>query len=276
MLKKLRWKFVFINMVIVALMLVVILGLVCHFTRADLENQSRSLVRDSAQAALQHGYPEPGGNQRIPCFTLRINAMGIVTARGNAYYDLSDEAFLQALLQAVFERGQTEGILPEYSLRYHVASGFGEQYIAFVDISGEQATMAALLRTGILIGCFSMVIFLVISLLLARWAVRPVEKAWQQQKQFISDASHELKTPLTVIMSNAELLHAEQCDEGSRQRFAAAVLTVSRQMRKLVEGLLELTRADNGQICQSFAELDLFELVSNTLLVHEPVLYEQS
>jgi len=275
MLKKLRWKFVLINMFIVTVMLIVILGLVSHFTRADLEKQSRTTVRDAAQAALQLGHPEPSGDQRTPCFTLRINALGMVTARGSAYYDLSDEEFLQTLLQAVYEGGQTEGVLENYQLRYAVASGFGEQCIAFVDISGQQATMAALLRTGVLIGCVSLVAFLGISLLLARWAVRPVEQAWQQQKQFVSDASHELKTPLTVIMSSAELLRTEQCDDESRLRFADSILTVSHQMRKLVEGLLELARADNGQIRKAFRVLDISELVSHTLLPHEPVLYEQ-
>ena len=53
-----------------------------------------------------------------------------------------------------------------------------------------------------------MLLLLGVSILLARWATRPVEKAWRQQRQFLSDASHELKTPLTVILSNAELLQS--------------------------------------------------------------------
>lgn len=56
----------------------------------------------------------------------------------------------------------------------------------------------------------------------------------------MADASHELKTPLTVIMTNAELLNSPDFDEARRSQFAAHILTMSRQMRRLIEEMLEL------------------------------------
>jgi signal transduction histidine kinase len=82
--------------------------------------------------------------------------------------------------------------------------------IVFSDISSEISTMQSLLRNCILIGLLAFFSFLLISILFARWAVKPVEDAWNQQRQFVSDASHELKTPLTVILTNAELLKSGQ------------------------------------------------------------------
>ena len=73
-----------------------------------------------------------------------------------------------------------------------------------------------------------------------------MERAWQQQRQFVSDASHELKTPLTVIMTNAELLQGREDDRESQMQFSSNILTMSRQMRALVEQMLELARADSG------------------------------
>ena len=95
-------------------------------------------------------------------------------------------------------------------------------------------------------------IFFVISIFLANWAVKPVEEAWNKQKQFIADASHELKTPLTVITTNAELIKSE-ADNADKNKFTDNILVMSRQMRGLVESMLEIARLDNGNIKKEFA-----------------------
>lgn len=74
--------------------------------------------------------------------------------------------------------------------------------------------------------------------------MRPVEEAWAQQKQFVADASHELKTPLTVLLANAELMCAEGSTPCEQQALARGTLAAARRMRSLVEKLLELARAD--------------------------------
>ena len=115
---------------------------------------------------------------------------------------------------------------------------------------------------------------MLISWLLARWAVKPVETAWQQQRQFVADASHELKTPLTVIMTNAELLNSPDFDETRRSQFAAHILTMSRQMRQLIEEMLDLARTDSGQSTLIFSQVDLSRLISDAVLPFEPVFFE--
>lgn len=145
--------------------------------------------------------------------------------------------------------------------------------LVFADVSRERATMAHLTQTCILAGCLGFGAFLLISLFLARWAVRPAERAWAQQKQFVADASHELKTPLTVIMTNAELLQGTP--DGPSQQLASHILTMSHQMRGLVEGLLELARADDGTAALVFSELDLSRLVSDAILPFEALFFEK-
>lgn len=273
MLNKLRLKFVLINMGIVTAMLLVIFSFIYHFTKADLEEQSVDALRTLSQSTHQ-----PGGLDRevqLPYFTLQISPFGDIVVNGSSYYDLKDEAFIQELIQAVYTAQESMGMIEKYDLRYNRVSSMGGQKLIFVDVSGQDAVLRSLLQTNLLIGAGSLIAFLGISILLARWAVRPVDQAWQQQRQFVSDASHELKTPLTVIMSNAELLQNPDCEEESRGQFAGNILSMSYRMRSLVEGLLELARADNGQIKKNFAAVDYSKLVSDSLLPFEPVMYER-
>ena len=117
-------------------------------------------------------------------------------------------------------------------------------------------------------------IFFVISIFLANWAVKPVEEAWNKQKQFIADASHELKTPLTVITTNAELIKSE-ADNADKNKFTDNILVMSRQMRGLVESMLEIARLDNGNIKKEFAVFDLSETISDAALPFEALFFEK-
>lgn len=273
MLKKLRAKFVLINMVIVAAMLIVIFGLVFRFTAESLEQESTAILQQLSQPAAPG---EPGTDDiPLPHFALQITPRGYVTASGRTSFDLTDTEFLQMLLDTVYSDDSPMGEIEDYHLRYYRTASVNGQSIAFVDVSSQEATLNVLVQISVVVGLFSLAAFWGISILLARWAIKPVEKAWQQQRQFVSDASHELKTPLTVIMSNAELLQSPECDEANRERFAENILTMSGQMRNLVEGLLELARADNGQVKKSFARLDMSTLVCESLLPFEPMYFER-
>lgn len=271
MLKKLRLRFVAINMVIVTAMLLIIFGLVFHFTRVDLDNQSDLMLQKLAQSAKDPvgKYPDIP----LPFFILEINTWGDIRIVGNTKHDLTDTAFVQDVIQQVLTSRQRSGLLTEYSLKYTSESGLGVEKIVFLDISSHNQTLTSLLHISLITGALSFIAFMLISILLARWAVKPIDIAWQQQKQFISDASHELKTPLSVIISNAELMN--ESNSGEQAHLPENILSSARQMRKLVEGLLELARADNGQIRTHFETVDLSQTVSCSILPFEPLFYEK-
>ena len=276
MIQKLRFKFVLINMSIVAIMLCVILGLVFYFTSADLERESINMMESIAAQPFQQGTPkELGEDVRLPFFTLQLGPRGELLSSGGGYYDLSDGEFLDQLVEQIFSSPKRLGVLHEYNLRYYRMDTPASQYLVFADISSEKATLDGLRSTCLIIGGLSFFAFLWVSILLSKWAVKPVDRAWRQQRDFVAAASHELKTPLTVIMANAELMQDPDYDEQSRVKFLDNILVMSRQMRHLVEQLLTLAQTDSAQARDSFAPVELSHLVSQSVLTFEPVFYEK-
>ena len=272
MIKRLRAKFVCITMVLVMAILLTALVLVYQSTASDLENDSISTLKS---ATVTQSRPWRPGSGTQMCFSLEAGPNNSVIPLGSDYFDLSDSDMLLDIYEKAYSRDVQIGVLKEYSLRFYRTEGiFGSSFV-FTDISAERATLENLVQTCVLIGVTGFFGFLAISILLARWAVKPVETAWQQQRQFVADASHELKTPLTVILTNAELLQAEDFPPEDKKKFSDSILTMSRQMRGLVESLLELARVDNGRAKEDRIRLDLSKLTEEAVLPFEPVYFER-
>lgn len=274
MIKRLRIKFVCINMTIVTIMLCVIFGLVLHFTSVSMEKESYDMMQSVALDPLQIGVPgkeTPG--VRLPYFALQLGPGGELLASGGGYYDLTDRALLEELIS--LSSVQKSGVLADYGLRYVRVVTPTTQCIVFADMSSEINTINNLLENCLLIGAASFIIFLIISILLAHWAVKPVAVAWEQQRQFVADASHELKTPLTVILSNAQMLSGNGDDPKLREKLTANILTVSQQMKDLVSKLLNSARVDQGIGAMQFSAVDLSNTVTNALLPFDSIFYER-
>lgn len=275
MTKKLKLKFIMIIMSIAAIMLCVIMSMICFFTKKNLESDSIHMMQNIADKAFLPPPDKRPGDMRLPYITLQLGRHGELLAAEGGYYDLSNEYFLEELMDSAFSADAPVGILKEYDLRFFRRDTPRGCIIVYADISNELTLLHNLIRNCIVIGFACLLIFFCISFLLAGWAVKPVDKAWRQQRQFIADASHELKTPLTVIMANAELLQNLDYDENSHQLFSSNVLNMSGQMRNLTEQLLELARADNMQSRAAFSTLDLSRLISGAILPFEPVFFEK-
>ncbi|MBQ9684950.1 MAG: HAMP domain-containing histidine kinase [Oscillospiraceae bacterium] len=277
MIGKLRVKFVVINMLIVTCMLALSFGLLSHFMRRSMVDERVSAMQRIAEEPMHMHSPGRGGDGdlRLPYFTLEEGPDDEIMRFGSADYDLSDEQMLEDLIDAARENGDKTGVLEDFGLRYYRAQGpWGAKYV-FSETANERTTMRNLYKVCAAVGAASFVGFFVISLLLSKWAVAPVEEAWKQQKQFIADASHELKTPLTVIMANAELLQQEGYSDAQRSRFSESILTISQQMRHLLERLLDLARLDNAHGKPHFDTLDFSALAEDCLLPFEPIFFER-
>ena len=278
MLKRLKIKFIAVIMSIVTVLFNVIFGLLLHLTKQNNERESVQMMRTMAfrppASAPMHKPDNIPDNIRLPFFTVNISESGEITAFGSDYFDLTDKDMLRKLVDKADETSKETGVLTDYNLRYFKSYSEFRKAIVFADVSSEKAMIKGLVRNSVIIGLIGYVIFFLISLLLAKWVTKPVEKTWNEQKQFIADASHELKTPLTVIMTNAEMMNDKSYSEKDRNSFAKNILSTSKRMRGLVESLLELARLDNNRAPVKKESIDLSKLINDSILPFEPLFYE--
>ena len=283
MIRKLRLKFVAICMALVTAVLAVVFLSVYFTMENNIENLSRQVLYRVAQNSSYSGgsrdfiRPEIGidvGGDRVllPYFTVEVwGNQAYVT--GGTYASLEDTEELKAILSDCLSQPEQEGIIQSYHLRYLRQDNGLYQKIAFVDMSMEMTILRNMMGPYLVILLISLALLLGVSILLSRWATRPVEKAWKQQRQFLSDASHELKTPLTVILSNAELLEAAPLEDRPA-RWADNIHTEARQMRSLVEEMLTLARADNMVRTAILTEQSFSDIAADAVLAFEPVAFE--
>ena len=280
MIRKLRMKFVAVCMLLVVVFLSALFGLVYFSVEHSVEALSRQvLYRVIQEESSGDGIRRPdigitiGGDRvLLPYFTVELwGSNAYIT--GGTYANLEDTQALAGILSACLAREEPEGVLTSYHMRYLRQDNGLYQTMAFVDISMETSVLGRLFRSYLLIAAAAALVFLGVCILLSHWAVSPVERAWRQQRQFLSDASHELKTPLTVILSNAEMLGSAGLEDRSA-RWADNIHSEAQQMKSLVEEMLTLARADNMTRAPVMEPVPLSEVAMDCALAFEPVAFE--
>ena len=243
MIRKLRLKIVGISVMTVAAVLLSALVILALSTRSQMVRNSEDRLLSALDGRLDRN--ELPGSSGQPCFVAEILSGGTIHLSGSSYYNLENEDLVLGIVRSALEQESESGVLHDYSLRYMRRVGTLSVRIAFTDCTMEQATMRSLLLRSGFIALAALVILTGLSYWLAGFAVRPVKQAWQEQKQFISDASHELKTPLTVILSSSELAVGEP-DGAKTKQYIDNIHAESLRMKELVEDMLTLARAESG------------------------------
>lgn len=143
--------------------------------------------------------------------------------------------------------------------------------VVIIDISTDMKLMNNLLLISIIIIILSIIFVLIFTYFLSKWAIRPVQTAFENQQRFISDASHELKTPLTVISANADVLESEI----GENKWLTNIKSQSVIMNELVHDLLDLAKLDETSDDMILNEFDLSSIVLSKSLEFECTAFEQ-
>lgn len=285
MLKQLRRKFILVNMLLVSLVLAAVLSIQFFTFWQQTTAETDAALRDAIQ--WTEAGPDrwhvggmgqlllPGQSARVPTFCVILNLNGTMTAVIDNNVEISDEALAQAITAAL-NSAEDQGELPALGLRWLRGYSGLTLRVAFADVTWERAALTRQLLTSLLVLAVALAAFLMVSVFLSRWALRPTERSWKQQQQFIADASHELKTPLTVLLADADILLAHPDDTiRSQRKWVEYMQDEASRMKGLVEDMLFLARSDNA----AEKELErlpvaLSDLCWNCLLSFEPVAFE--
>ncbi len=183
--------------------------------------------------------------------------------------ELSEEN-AQLFINAIEGRELTSGMLNNY--QFYSADKDNGKLFVFTDKTAEIDMLNKLRRTTILIGIISIIVISAAAYFLSGFIVKPIKEAFEKQKQFISDASHELKTPLTVISANADVLSGEI----GYNKWLDYIQDQTTRMNVLVNQLLNLTRLENNTSQFIRTDFSLSKAIENTALPFECQAFEMS
>lgn len=233
------------------------------------------LRRDSGGLNRREPKPEePAGRnfedtpqyQLSAFYSVAIGRDGSILATDNARKIYTDEELNEIALQVCREKKNWGTI---GSLIFYQADKGGYTLVAFMDNSIMQNSISTLFKYTLVCGSVTIVLLFFLARQLARRIVRPLEESYTKQRQFISDAGHELKTPVSVVNANAELLSREIGDNP----WLANIQYENERMGVLVMQLLDLARTEN--VVPQMEPVDFSRLVNGEALPFESVAFER-
>lgn len=241
-------------------------------------------VADSSDVAAPPtiGGRERDGGQVIPVALFSMSADGVMTALGRYNTASISQDVLEQAGEQLAGADEGFGSLSDLGLFYVKRQAGGVMYLAFADM-GSASGWRTLAATLAVVEVAALAVFFVISLFFSRWALRPVARAWTQQRRFVADASHDLKTPLTVILANTSIaLEHPERSVASQSQWLESTQHEAEAMQGLVGDLLTLAKMDeeeaaaqSGAARPAFEEVDLSDIIEGEVLQFESVAFER-
>ena len=211
----------------------------------------------------------------VPVYCVTVTDTGVMITDENQYASM-DEETMRAAVDEVLANRENKGSLSDYDLFYQVGEDAFGTRIAFADKSGYDNSLRSIILTLVVLWALLMAAMFIITLFLSRLVAHPVEKAWDDQQRFIADASHELKTPLTVILADASILRSNpQATVAEQSGWVDSISEEAGRMQRLTEDMLMLAQADAGvDLAPVMGRVDLSQRVERACLQYEAVAFE--
>lgn len=279
MIKALQKKFVVTAMIAVSILLLILLGTINAVNIVMVRNETNKTLAIISEADGNFDHIQPPPNSAPPSdfgiepkverdkflssnfFIVKLNENGQIFFTDVSRTSLVDEASAEELALRVFDEGITSGKVGKY--RYQISNSpmGNEIVIVFLDTSEEilSYVRVMLLSGGIGIVCWILMLFIV--MFLSKRAIRPIVENIEKQKQFVTNAGHEIKTPLAIILANTDAMELYN----GENKWSKNIREQTIRLSGLMKNLLLLAKMDEDSTGIVKTEISLSALLTENV-----------
>ena len=269
MVKMLQKKFIITAMIAITVLLVVTLGAVNVFNISRLRNEMNNTLTMLVENDGMR--PEAKNDKRPNLFNPEISEDMAMAARyflvrfdmdGKIVYtDVNnissvDEETANAYAREVYASGKNSGKKEEFRYRVQASKDGRGTNIVFLNVSSDRQSMLAVLLISSLIFVVGWGLMLLLVIALSKRAIRPIAENLEKQKQFVTDAGHEIKTPLAIILANTEAMELHN----GESKWSKNIRKQTERLSGLMKNLLTLARMEEGTAPVVMTDLDMSKL----------------
>jgi len=297
MFRQLRLKMTLINAGVTILLFVILISSVTALLSYNSTATTNFFLKKIGQAVIEHNMqdlpprhddseekdPPPGifPMPRANFFFIQLDSMGTIVHK-SSYATVSDDRLAKLALK-IYRADTDRGDMPfaKSSFAYlRLPMNNGQTLIVLNDLADESELLHNITYNLIIVAIFCTILSFLASFFMAKHAIRPIQYATEKQKQFVSNASHELRTPITIIQANLDILNGSPPEDtiADNQKWLENIQDETTRMTELINALLFLARADANQqllekeyfslndLCKK--SLEAFELLAAEKEIH--------
>ena len=274
MFKKLRLKLLLINMSLLTTVFVAIFGTIYIISSVNMNRQ----INSSLYSLI---YTNPKFGPNVTFITIELDQSGNIIKQNQSFNTEVDPTLLKNASTTIINDKDSLGTITisnnDYSYLKSTNINTGITKIALIDKTNNQAVLYQLFKSFLLVGTLSLIILFIISMYLTNKSIKPIKETFEKQKQFIADASHELKTPLTIIKTNTSLVLSNPDDTVKNQtKWINYINSQTDRMSKLIDEMLSLAKLDAQEDNLHFTTINISKIIESMMLMFDAIIYENN
>ena len=274
MFEKLKMKFILINMSLLTIVFIFIFGGIYTYTflsmNRDIEHELQRNIFGIKKPGLDG--PMLAGNIIID-ISSDNELINVVT------YTEIDENVLEDGVYKILKSEEKFSKIKLNNTRFAYLKEVSNKgiRIMLINIEAQINALINLIKAFVTIGIISLFVLLFISIYLTNKTIKPLKESFEKQKQFIADASHELKTPLAIIRTNTSvILSNKDASVSNNTKWLNYISNQTERMGKLIDEMLTLAKLDNLNEKTNFISFNFSDLINNILLTFEAIIFENN